>query len=487
MLTNHHLFQALLYQVATGVLSEGDIAPPIRDVLRHQRNARVVLGEVVDIDAEHRELTIDTLGKATTLPYDSLIVATGASQSYFGHDEYARHAPGMKTIDDALELRGRIFGAFEIAELEPDDAARQPWLTFAIVGAGPTGVELAGQIAELSRRALRANFRRFDPKTARIALIDGTDTVLPTYSERLRRRARRDLARLGVELRLSTRVVGIDEAGLDLSSGDGEHAPHPGSHEDLGGRRAGIAARTSSGRPRRGDRRPHGSRRGTARLLTTRTPRRVRRRRPHGAERPPRLGRGRDAERAPRREDSRAPPAGREPKPFRYVDLGTMATVSRFRAVVSIGGVEFGGFAGWLLWLGVHLTFLVGFRVLQSFPEAFRVGMAARADKLLHYGVNDPKHWEPAFGSGVIHIGVSVFSDSEDTWRRTIDAARRHYEGRPGLTVVSAEVFGAQPGDLNPLGYRDSIGQPAVEGSGVESLPGQGPAIKAGEFILGYP
>jgi len=151
--TNHHLFQALLYQVATGVLSEGDIAPPIRDVLRHHRNTRVLLGEVVDIDPAGRTLTIDTLGQTTTLPYDSLILATGATQSYFGHDEYARDAPGLKTIDDALELRGRIFGAFEMAELEADDAARQPWLTFATVGAGPTGVELAGQIAELSRRA----------------------------------------------------------------------------------------------------------------------------------------------------------------------------------------------------------------------------------------------------------------------------------------------------------------------------------------------
>src|SRR5512133_2127756 len=161
--TNHHLFQPLLYQVATGVLSEGDIAPPIRDVLRHQENARVVLGDVVDVDVDDRRLTIDTLGRKTQLSYDSLIVATGASQSYFGHDEYAPHAPGMKTIDDALELRGRIFGAFEMAELEPDDDAREPWLTFAIVGAGPTGVELAGQIAELSRRALGANFRGFDP------------------------------------------------------------------------------------------------------------------------------------------------------------------------------------------------------------------------------------------------------------------------------------------------------------------------------------
>jgi NADH:quinone reductase (non-electrogenic) len=150
--TNHHLFQALLHQVATGVLSEGDIAPPRRDVLRYQRNARVVLGEVTDIDLDHRELTIDTLGRATKLSYDSLIVATGASQSYFGHDEYACHAPGMKTIDDALELCGRIFGAFELAELETDPAARAGWLTFAIVGAGPTGVELAGQIAELLPR-----------------------------------------------------------------------------------------------------------------------------------------------------------------------------------------------------------------------------------------------------------------------------------------------------------------------------------------------
>jgi NADH dehydrogenase len=170
--TNHHLFQPLLYQVATGVLSEGEIAPPIRDILRHQRNARVVnarivLGEVVDVDVDQRELVVDTLGQAIKLSYDSLIVATGALQSYFGHDEYAHDGPGMKTIDDALELRGRIFGSFEIAELQWDTAAREPWLTFAIVGAGPAGVELAGQIAELSRRALDGNVRRFDPKAAR--------------------------------------------------------------------------------------------------------------------------------------------------------------------------------------------------------------------------------------------------------------------------------------------------------------------------------
>src|SRR6185312_8251782 len=158
---NHHLFQPLLYQVATGILSEGDIAPPIRDVLRHQRNATVVLGEVVGVDLDARRLVVESVPRRSEIAYDTLILASGATQSYFGHDEFARDAPGMKTIDDALELRGRIFGAFEMAELEQDPVARQAWLTFAVVGAGPTGVELAGQIAELSRRALRDNFRSF--------------------------------------------------------------------------------------------------------------------------------------------------------------------------------------------------------------------------------------------------------------------------------------------------------------------------------------
>ena len=191
--TNHHLFQPLLYQVATGVLAEGDIAPPIRDVLRRQGNARVVLGDVVDIDLAARELTLDSQG-TSTVPYDSLIVAAGAAQSYFGHDEFAEHAPGLKTIDDALALRRRIFGAFEMAELESDPERRAAWLTFVVVGAGPTGVELAGQIAELSRRGLRGNFRTFEPADARVILVEGGDNVLAPFPAPLRRRARRDLA-----------------------------------------------------------------------------------------------------------------------------------------------------------------------------------------------------------------------------------------------------------------------------------------------------
>jgi NADH dehydrogenase len=355
--TNHHLFQPLLYQVATGVLSEGDIAPPIRDVLRHQSNARVILGEVVDVDVHERTLTIRTLGEATTLVYDSLIVATGASQSYFGHDEYARDAPGMKTIDDALELRGRIFGAFEIAELEPDDGAREPWLTFAIVGAGPTGVELAGQVAELSRRALGANYRRFDPAKARIVLLDAGPSVLPSYPERLRRRAHRDLERLGVEIRLGAAVVGVDGQGLDVAGGRIEArtkiwaagvqasslgrllAEQVGAAVDRSGRVQVQPDCSVPGHPEVfvvGDLMALDGLPGVAEVA---------------------MQSGQHAAQTITRRLE-----GRDPEPFRYRDLGTMATISRFRAVVSLGRLQFAGFVGWLMWLVVHLAFLTGFK-----------------------------------------------------------------------------------------------------------------------------
>jgi|SRR6516225_1701066 NADH dehydrogenase len=376
--TNHHLFQPLLYQVATGVLSEGDIAPPIRDVLRHQRNARVVLGEVTDVNVKDRRLTIDTLGEATTLPYDSLIVATGASQSYFGHDEYARHAPGMKSIDDALELRGRIFGAFEIAELEPGDAAREPWLTFAIVGAGPTGVELAGQIAELSRRALRANFRRFDPKTARIVLLEALDTVLPAYPERLRRRARRDLERLGVEVRLGTRVTGVDDTGLDVASGEGDPSRieartkiwAAGVQGSPLGRLLADRAAATVDRAGRVEVQPDCSLPGHPELFVVGDLMALNGL-PGLAEVAMQSGHH-AAETIVRRL------RGREPKPFRYIDLGTMATIARFRAVVSIGRLQITGFAGWLMWLVVHLAFLTGFKNRISAVASWAVAFLGR-------------------------------------------------------------------------------------------------------------
>jgi NADH dehydrogenase len=371
--TNHHLFQPLLYQVATGVLSEGDIAPPIRDVVRHQRNARVVLGEVVDVDVDERLLTIDTLGHDTELSYDSLIVATGASQSYFGHDEYALDAPGMKTIDDALELRGRIFGAFEMAELEPDPSVRWSWLTFAIVGAGSTGVELAGQIAELSRRALGHNYRRFDPGTARILLLDALDSVLPSFPEPLRRRAQRDLERLGVEVHLGTRVVGVDAGGLDIEGGRIEArtkiwaagveasplgrllADCTGATVDRSGRVAVERDCSLPGHPELfvvGDLMALDGLPGLAEVAMQSG---------HHAARTIALRL-----------------RGRPTKAFRYRDLGTMATISRFRAVVSVGRIHVAGPVGWLLWLVVHLAFMTGFKNRLSAVANWAVAFVGR-------------------------------------------------------------------------------------------------------------
>src|ERR671926_41324 len=219
--TAHHLFQPLLYQVATGILSEGEIAPPTREILRNQENARVVLGEVTDIDLADRTVTSTVLGRTTVHAYDELVVAAGAGQSYFGNDRFAEFAPGMKSIDDALELRGRIFGAFELAELATDQAEIDRLLTFVVVGAGPTGVEMAGQIAELAHRTLKRDFRNIDPRTARIVLLDAAPAVLPSFGERLGGRARRQLNNIGVEVQLGAMVTDVDENGLDVKEADG--------------------------------------------------------------------------------------------------------------------------------------------------------------------------------------------------------------------------------------------------------------------------
>src|ERR671913_1858550 len=213
--TTHHLFQPLLYQVATGILSEGEIAPSTREILRRQENARVVLGEVTDIDLAARTVASTILGRTTVHPYDELIVAAGAGQSYFGNDQFAEFAPGMKSIDDALELRGRIFGAFELAELATDQAEIDRLMTFVVVGAGPTGVEMAGQIAELAHRTLKKDFRNIDPRTSRIILLDAAPIVLPSFGEKLGERARRQLNQSGVEGQLGAMVTDVDVDGLE--------------------------------------------------------------------------------------------------------------------------------------------------------------------------------------------------------------------------------------------------------------------------------
>ena len=214
---NHHLFQPLLYQVATGLLPPGQIAPAIRHVVRKHKNVRVELAEVTGFDLERRIVHASVLGlKTLEVPYDSLIVAAGVNQSYFGHDEFSLYAPGMKTIDDALELRRRIFGAFEMAEMTPDPVEKERWLTVAVVGAGPTGVELAGQVRELACRSLRGEFRTFEPSSVRVILLDGGKEPLATFGDRLSDKAAKELQKLGIELRMGARVVGIDAKGVDI-------------------------------------------------------------------------------------------------------------------------------------------------------------------------------------------------------------------------------------------------------------------------------
>ena len=197
--TNHHLFQPLLYQVATGVLSSGEIAPTIRQILRKQKNTRVVKAEVRDIDVPSKVITADLGGREVVLQYDSLILAAGAGQSYFGNDQFAEFAPGMKSIDDALEIRARITGAFERAEITDDPEEKKRLLTFVIVGAGPTGVELAGQVAEMAHRTLNNEFRDIDTNSARILLVDGSSQVLPPFGKNLGKKAQKRLEKLGVE------------------------------------------------------------------------------------------------------------------------------------------------------------------------------------------------------------------------------------------------------------------------------------------------
>lgn len=218
--TTYHLFEPLLYQVATGILSEGEVAPPIREVLRH-RDLDVRLGWVTDVDVAGRTVLVRAPdGRERRVAYDSLIVAAGARNSYFGNERFAEHAPSLKDIDDALEVRSRIFHAFEMAELEEDPEARRRLLTFVIIGAGPTGVELAGQIAELAHRSLRGQYRHADLTETRVVLLDAADRVLPAFDRPLSVNARRRLTRMGVEVRLATRVVDVDAGGVELEGGE---------------------------------------------------------------------------------------------------------------------------------------------------------------------------------------------------------------------------------------------------------------------------
>ena len=363
--TTHHLFQPLLYQVATGIISEGEIAPPTRVVLRKQNNCQVLLCEVTNIDLANQTVDSLLLGHTYRTPYDTLIVAAGAGQSYFCNYHFAEWAPGMKTIDDALELRGRILGAFEQAERSSDPIRRAKLLTFVVVGAGPTGVEMAGQIAEMSDYTLRGAFRHIDSTKARVILLDAAPAVLPPMGEKLGLKAAARLEKLGVEIQLGAMVTDVDRNGITVKHNDGSTAriecatkvwsagvaasplgkilaDQSGAEVDRAGRIKVLPDLTVPGHPNVfavGDM-----------ALVDGVPGQA-----QGA-----IQGARYAARLIKAELQGADPTAREP--FQYFDKGSMATVSRFSAVAKVGPVEFGGFIAWLAWLFLHLVYLVGFR-----------------------------------------------------------------------------------------------------------------------------
>jgi NADH dehydrogenase len=360
--TTYHLFQPLLYQVATGILSEGEIAPPIREVLRRQGNVDVRLGTVVDIDVEARTVTADAPGLDYQVEYDSLIVAAGASQSYFGNDAFAEFAPGMKSIDDALELRARIFGAFELADLQTDPAAIDSWLTFVVVGAGATGVEMAGQIAELAHRTLPGQYKHIDPRRARVILVDALDSVLNTFGDHLSTRALRRLHQLGVEVELETKVVGVDATGIDVETANGHRRIASMVKMWAAGvaapplaKRLADAAGVGVDRAGRVQVNPDCSLPGHPEVFAVGDV--------MALDQLPGVAQvaiqsGRHAAGQIKRRL-----AGKETgQPFTYFDKGSLATISRFSAVASIGRLRLSGFAAWVIWLVVHLLYLVGFK-----------------------------------------------------------------------------------------------------------------------------
>lgn len=356
--SNHHLFQPLLYQVATAGLSAPAIAAPIRHIFAHQRNLTTLMGSVASIDVAQRLVLLED---GAEVAYDYLIVATGATHSYFGHDEWADVAPGIKTLDDAFEVRRRTLLAFERAERENDEARATPWLTFAVIGGGATGVEMAGTMAEIARHTLCGEFRRIDSRHARVVLLEGNDRVLPPFPSDLSEKARKQLEKLGVEVRTSCRVTAIDADGVTFATAQGEErlaaktviwaagvAASPlgkslGVELDRAGRVpvgpdlsvaahpevfvvGDLAAATSEGKPVPG-------------------------------VSPAAKQMGRTAARNILRRMRNQPG-----EIFRYRDYGSLATIGRKAAVAMVGKIKFSGLPAWLFWLFVHIYFLIGFR-----------------------------------------------------------------------------------------------------------------------------
>lgn len=379
--TNHHLFQPLLYQVATAGLSAPAIAAPIRHIFRKQKNVTVLMKDVSTIDAPAKHV-VCTDGEA--ISYDALIVATGSTHSYFGHDEWARHAPGLKTLDDAMNIRRQILAAFEQAEQHPQRASE--WLTFAVIGAGPTGVEMAGTMAEIAHHTLRGEFRNIDPTKARVLLIEGGPRVLSTYDEGLSAKALAQLQRLNVEVKLNAKVTSIDADGFTI--GD-ERIP---AHTVIwaAGVTASPLAKTLGVPLDKTGRVPVAADLSVAGLIDVYVvgdlAASVSRSKPVPGVSPAAKQMGRCAA-----QNILAKLQGRAPHIFVYHDYGSLATIGRKSAIAHVGPVKFSGFAAWLFWLFVHVYFLIGFRnrffVLidwawsyMTFVRSARIIQSPRAD-----------------------------------------------------------------------------------------------------------
>lgn len=348
--TNHHLFSPLLYQVATAGLSAPAIAAPIRHILAGQDNTTVLMGEAQTVDVKERQVGLED---GARLGYDYLIVATGATHSYFGNDAWAPYAPGLKTLEDAFEIRSRILLAFESAERETDPAKRAAWLTFVVIGAGATGVELAGTLAEIARHTLRGEFRHFDPRNTRVVLVEGTDRVLPPYPADLSEKARLQLERLGVTVWLGKRVTGVDADGVAMGS------------ERLSSKTvlwaAGVASSPlgrSLGAPLdragRVQVEPDLSVPGHPEIFVVGDLAAV-----EGVPgiAPAAKQMGRHAAR-----NMINSLKGRARTPFRYRDYGQLATIGRNAAVAYFGRMKLSGYLAWLVWLLAHIYFLISFR-----------------------------------------------------------------------------------------------------------------------------
>src|SRR3954452_11883131 len=366
---NFHLFQPLAYQVATGSLSAAEIASPLRGVLRRQTNARVLLAEVSGFDlARRRVLTTDlATGEAEAVAYDTLIVAGGSAYSYFGHDEWEQLAPAPKGLEETLEIRRRLLCAFEAAETEQVAARRERWLTFVVVGAGPTGVEMAGQIAEMARRTLRRAFRAIDPREARILLIEASDRVLGTFPPRSSASAQRALERLGASVLLGRRVLDVDEGSVTVEDAEGtlETIPACVIVWAAGVHASGLArllADASDGRVDRAGRlevQPDLTIPGHPEVFAIGDMITIRRRDGEPSAlpglAPVAMQQGRYAGRAVRQRLK-----GRNTGPFRYHDKGNLATIGKAKAVADLNGLELTGFIAWATWLLVHLFYLIG-------------------------------------------------------------------------------------------------------------------------------